>query len=55
MNNTLTENKDNKKDKEYSVTFDIQPLADEMGISKQKCAELLTDEIMKIIFTPVRF
>lgn len=33
----------------YKVTFDIQPFADKIGISKEKCAELLADEIMKII------
>jgi hypothetical protein len=32
----------------WEVTFDIQPLADKIGISKQRCAELLADEVMKI-------
>lgn len=33
----------------YEVKFDIQPLADKLGLSKQKAAELLADELMKIL------
>lgn len=33
----------------FDVTFDIQPLADKLGVSKQKAAELLADELMKIL------
>lgn len=35
---------------QYQVTFDITELAKEAGISKEKCAELLADEVMKLIF-----
>lgn len=33
----------------YEVTFDIQPLADKLGLSKQRCAELLADEFMRAL------
>lgn len=33
----------------YEVTFDIQPLADKLNISKEKCAKLLADEFMRAI------
>ncbi len=35
---------------EYAVTLDIQPLADKMEISKEKCAELLADIMMEFLF-----
>lgn len=37
------------KPQQYKVFFDIQPMADKLGISKDKCAELLADEILKIL------
>lgn len=33
----------------YEITFNIQPLADRLGISKEKLAEKLADEFMKIL------
>jgi len=36
--------------KDIKVSFDIQPIANRLGISKEKAAELLVDEIMKLIF-----
>lgn len=35
--------------KTYQVTFDIEPLAKKLDISKDKCAELLANEIMKLL------
>jgi hypothetical protein len=35
---------------EYQLTFDIQPLADKLGIPKDKLAELIADGIMKLLF-----
>lgn len=33
----------------YEVTFDIEPLAQQIGIEKHKAAEMLADELMKIL------
>lgn len=35
---------------EIKVTFDIQPIADSMGISKEFCAELLAVELTRLLF-----
>ena len=36
-------------EKLYEVVIDIQPLADQLGMTKQRCAELLADECMRIL------
>lgn len=38
------------QDKQYEVVIDIQPLDDQLGVSKQKCAELIANEVMRIVF-----
>lgn len=37
------------KDDEYEIKLDIQPIADRLGISKEKLAELMANELMKIL------
>lgn len=41
----------NIEDKKYELVIDIEPLSNQLGITKQRCAELIADEFMKIIFT----
>lgn len=38
------------EDKKYEIVIDIQPLANQLRVSKQHCAELIADEFMRIVF-----
>jgi hypothetical protein len=41
---------DQKACQEVKITFDIQPMANEMGVSKEKLAELLLDGATSLLF-----
>lgn len=39
------------KQGEYQLTFDIQPLANKLGIPKEKLAEIMADQLMDLLFS----